>query len=284
VLTINPNNDRAKQGLQMLTQKSASAPTKSAAAQADDVLASTSFTSTPVPGPNPFGDDDEDELPSSLLDAPAAPPPAQPASAPPTASSSASSNFHVDEPSSEDYDAWMSNLNLGGAKDEDPFQSDAMGDAAAAFISTNIDDDEDADLFNAATSAAVFGDDDDDDLFSSGPFSATDTAPPLSNTPPPRPAAAAFTSKSSGLTAQRSPDSLLDEIEDDDVLSSDFDQDELDKLDASEFFQYIPRDIQATRLPGTREGYPPMVIVGFLALILLNVGAVALLVTNLTAK
>src|SRR6185369_15363450 len=39
VLTINPGNDRAKQGMQMLTQKSAPPTTKSAATQADDVLA-----------------------------------------------------------------------------------------------------------------------------------------------------------------------------------------------------------------------------------------------------
>jgi hypothetical protein len=65
---------------------------------------------------------------------------------------------------------------------------------------------------------------------------------------------------------------------------TDFDQVELDKLDASEFFQYIPKDIQPTRLPGTRERFPVLVIIGLLGVVALNVGAVALLVMNLTAK
>lgn len=93
--------------------------------------------------------------------------------------------------------------------------------------------------------------------------------------------------KSSPAT-KKSSDALLDDIdEDDDVFGSafdtDFDQNELGKLDASEFFQYIPKDIRPTRLPGTRERYSPLVILGFLVVILLNIGAVALLVMNLTA-
>jgi hypothetical protein len=282
VLTINPNNDRAKQGLNMLMQKSASpAPTQSASSQADDVLAGASFTgvSTPQPAANPFGSDDDDELPSSIeWDAPAAPP---------TASSSASSNYKVNEPSAAEYDDWVSNLNLGGssAASEDTFESSSM-DAAAQFMSTPFDDDDD-DLFDlrASTTAA---DDDEDDLFSSGPFSAPDTSPPVNKTPPPAKTSTPAFSPKSSPAAKQSADSLLDEIEDEDTFGSGFDQDydqeELDKLDASEFFQYIPKNIQPTRLPGTREGYPAMVIIGLLGVIVLNIGAVALLVMNLTAK
>jgi hypothetical protein len=68
------------------------------------------------------------------------------------------------------------------------------------------------------------------------------------------------------------------------AFGSPFDREELEKLDASEFFQYIPKDIRPTRLPGTRERYPALLIIGFLGVILLNIGAVAFLVMNLTAK
>jgi hypothetical protein len=266
VLTINPNNERAKQGLQLLTNKS-SAPesAKSASTLAEDVLASTSFT--PLPGPkteaNPFNlNADDDELPSSIeWDAPPAPP---------TATSSASSSYRVAEPSAAEYDAWVSNLNLGSnTAAEDEFKTNSL-DAAAQFMSTPFDDDE-------------------EDLFSSGPFSAAETSLPITiDTPPPVKTSPPMTARSTSI-GSRTEDSLLDEIEDDDLFGTAFDQDdddedELTKLDAAEFFQYIPKDIQATRLPGTRERYPALVIIGFLAVVLLNVGAVAMLVMNLTAQ
>jgi tetratricopeptide (TPR) repeat protein len=273
-LTINPNNERAKQGLQTLSQKAASSA-KSASTQAEDVLASSSFTPTPTPSttPNPFSTAEDEELPSSIeWEAPAAPP---------TASSSASSSYRVNEPSSEDYDAWVSNLNLGGsAPAQDAFDSSAM-DAAAQFISTPFDEDDD--LFKAVPAPA-----DEDDLFSSGPFSASDTSAPFAQTPPPTRTPPPAPRPTTSPASKKGADSLLDEIEqEDDVLSSgfghDFNQAEFDKLDASEFFQYIPKGVQPTRLPGTRERYPALVIVGLLVVFLLNIGAVALLVTNLTA-
>jgi len=264
VLTINPNNERAKQGLQMLSQKSSTAEApKSASTLAEDVLASTSFTPTPAPkaAASPFSMDGADELPSSIeWDAPPAPP---------TATSSASSSYRVAEPSAAEYDAWVNNLNLGGGSaTEDSFKTNPL-DAAAQFMSTPFDDD-------------------DEDLFSSGPFSAADTSPPTASTPPPIKATPPPLSPKLSPGRNNTVDSLLDEIEQDDVLGSAFDQDydetELEKLDAAEFFQYIPKDIQATRLPGTRERYPTLVIIGLLGVLALNIGAVALLVTNLTAK
>ncbi len=83
-------------------------------------------------------------------------------------------------------------------------------------------------------------------------------------------------------------DPLLDDIEDEEVVNNAFldayDDVELEKLEASEFFQYIPKEIKATRLPGTRERYPILIILGFIGLALLNIGAVAFLVMNLTAQ
>jgi len=282
VLTINPGNDRAKQGLQMLNQKaSPSVSSASAASLADDVLASTSFTPPPAPASaaNLFSvDADEDELPSSIEWNAAPPPPP----APPTATSSASSNYQVDEPSPAEYDDWVSNLNLGSGAAGDTFKNSTL-DAAAQFMATPFED-EDDDLFSGGVQVGG-----DDDLFSSGPFSATDSALPIANTPPPTYTPPPLTpAPKSSPAARKSNDALLDEINDSDMLgsafSSDFDRDDMGKLDASEFFQYIPKDIQPTRLPGTRERYPALVILGLLGVLLLNVGAVAFLVMNLTAK
>ncbi|MEO8607950.1 MAG: hypothetical protein ABI690_08720 [Chloroflexota bacterium] len=305
VLTINPNNDRAKQGLTMLTQKAAAPPptAKSAATQADDVLAGSSFTPTTIPSPDMFGVDydEADELPPSLeWNAPppaAPPPPPPPAVAPPTATSSASSTHHVDEPSAAEYDDWVNNLKLGSNSAEEVFQAGPL-DEAQEFMSTSFDDEDDdlpqSDLFSAEPTGGLFTDEDEDDLFSSssGPFGSTDTALPITETPPPvtKSPKSAFASKPSGVLApKKSPSAVFDDADDDDDdfgsnFDPDYDQAELDKLDAAEFFQYIPRDIHATRLPGTRERYPALVILGLLGVIVLNLGAVALLVMNLTAK
>jgi hypothetical protein len=276
VLTINPNNDRAKQGLQMLNQKpSPSVSAKTASTQADDVLAGTSFTAPP--SASPFGNDDVDELPSSI-EWDASPP------APPTATSSASSTYQVAEPSPAEYDDWVSNLGLGSGAAEDMLKTNPL-DAAAQFMSTpSFDDDDDIFDLRAQTVAA----DDEDDLFSSGPFSAVDTSMPVNKTPPPVRATPPPMSSRSSPATKNSNDTLLDDLdEDDDIFGSafdtEFDQEALGKLDASEFFQYIPKDIRPTRLPGTRERYPALVIIGLLVMILLNIGAVALLVMNLTA-
>jgi hypothetical protein len=224
----------------------------------------------------------EDELPSSIeWDAPV------------TASSSSSVSHQVSEPSSQEYDDWMSRLNLGskgssGFGDDEPLVSSKPTPAKPPSF------DDDADDFAAlknslqATSAEEL-DDDAMFSFSSGPFSAPDASPlpPASaaKTPPERkPAARPAPKKSPG---REKAEALLDELEleqDDQIGFGDgFDQVGFDagKMDASEFFQFIPKEIKATRLPGTRERYPILVILGLLVLIALNVGAVALLVTNL---
>lgn len=266
VLTINPNNERAKQGLTVLSQKSGGA--KSAPSHADDVLASSSFTSVPTPPPaNPFSADldADDELPQGL--GLAAPPP-------PTASSSASSTHRVNEPSSEEYDEWVSNLNLGGTP------AAAALEAAQQFASTNFDEDED-DLPFGQDSLA------DDELFSSGPFSASETPLPrsASRTPPPAPA-----SPKPPPVSSRSSDSFLDELaEDEDLLEDedlfdDYDDSLLEKPEASEFFGFIPKEIRATRLPGTNERYPVLVLLAFLVLVALNIGAIALFVSRMVAS
>jgi hypothetical protein len=270
VLTINPGNERAKQGLHMLSQKGTPAPSsKAATAQADDVLASTSFTDAPKT--NPFAVD-ADELPSSIE-----------WDAPPTASSSASSTRKVNEPSSAEYDDWVTNLNLGGSGS----QSDASIEAATQFASKSFTDDED-DLFSFDTPVG-----EDDDLFASGPFSAPETPLPKSAPPPPPPlrdtAPPSSPSSPSSSRASAGPklsDALLDDIENDTLDAAfldEFDNAPMEKLDSSEFFQYLPKEVKATRLPGTRERYPIVLILGLIVVALLNIGAVYMFVTNLTA-
>jgi hypothetical protein len=67
------------------------------------------------------------------------------------------------------------------------------------------------------------------------------------------------------------------------ALVEDFDDAEMEKLDADEFFQYIPAEIRATRLPGTSERYPVLALVGLLVMIIVNIGAVVFFITQMTA-
>ncbi len=299
VLTINPGNERAKQGLHMLMEKNAPPPAK-AAAQNEDLLASASFTN--VSNANPFNADADDELPSSIgfgMTQPAAP---APPAAPVTATSSISANYHVEEPSEQEYDAWVSNLGLGSAppKDLDP-KTAAQLNAAAKFMSTPSFDDESevadpnttidftAPPSNPNVAASLFGD-------TSGPFGSEDESflQDIEPTPPPKPRFS-MSPTQSPLAKKSSPpepmqsDPLLDIAGDEELdagaLIEDFGEDgQLDKVNADDFFRYIPKEIKATRLPGTNERYPALILVGLLLSILLNVGAAVLLFVKLTAS
>jgi hypothetical protein len=275
VITINPGNERAKQGLQVLNQKASSAFTSSPASSSDDVLASTSFTAQPSPPmsapPAPKADE---ELPSSIeWDAPV------------TASSSASSAHRVNEPSEAEYDDWVSNLNLGGAAA--PSQPVLPPDAEK-FMSLPTDDDEDDEIFDFNTALGLGNDDaDPDDLFASGPFSAPATPVPSSQKQKPATKTPAPASRTP-LPKSRTPinDSLLDELAeaptDDADLDDEFDDGDFEKAEPSEFFRYIPKEIKATRLPGTHEGLSVVTILGLVVMLVLNIGAVAFMVSHLT--
>lgn len=279
VLTINPANERARQGLEMLSQKAGPAVTSRAPspAQDDDLLASASFTGTPTPPSRIHDDDEDDELPSSI----------EWNTGPVTASSSASSNHKVNEPSSAELDDWVSNLGLGGA---------ATGgiDPASQYssVSFGTDEDEEEEPEDDLFSLIDRGGDDEDDLFADGPFSANETPMPRTVTPPPvsKPAPAARSATPRVSPSGRSSNLLLDAIDNDAPFDTEFleeddaDDAELDKMDAADFFQYIPKEIKATRLPGTNERYPAIVMIGLVVVLLVNAGAVALMVMNLTAK
>lgn len=278
VLAINPSSERALQGLQILSQKSG----PPAPAKADDVLASVSFTPAPPPAPapsspppaaSPFSAAGEaDELPDIQWDEA------------PTATSSASSTRRVNEPSSGEYDDWVNSLNLGGGNTllQDlgvDFEAPSAMDEMAKFISTPsaFEDDEDEDLFGGLDVGTPVS-----DPFS-GPFSAAETSVPPASAP-----RAAAPKTPPARAAALKPDPLLDEMEEEDEADEfisefeDYDRATLDAPDPSELFRYIPAEITATRLPGTRERYPAPVVVGLLAALALNLGAAALLVTRLT--
>ncbi len=286
VLTINPNSDRAKQGIDMLDQKFGSSP-KVSPTQAEDVMAGTSFTPPPVAAP-PARPATDDELPSSI----------EWGEAPVTASSSASSNYKVNEPSDKEYDDWVSKLNIGGnAPDIKP----GLLDDANRLMSITDDDDDDERFDVSAV----------DDLFSSGPFSqdlSTQQLPtaepvkpqsplrqqsPLSPQPKSQtssPVAPVTPSKSATKQSAKSAvDKTFDLFKEEDTvrrggaLVEDFDDAEMQKSDAEEYFQFIPREITATRLPGTSERYPVLALVGLLVMIVVNIGAVVFFIHQMTA-
>ena len=142
VLTINPNNEKAQQGLRILKDRANTGgpPTRrqqmEAAAEDDDPFANVSFTEpassadAPV---SPFSsDDDEEELPDVAWGS--------------LETSSASARPVVPEPSKDQYEDWISNLNIGGNNAEEFFgdnveetadQTSDLGFSAAPFIGSD---------------------------------------------------------------------------------------------------------------------------------------------------
>jgi hypothetical protein len=251
VLIINPNNERAKNGIQMLTAKGGGTPSAPAASPGN-----AAFGAPDLGKGSASAAGGDDEMPTSLeWDMPA------------TETSSASSFRPVNEPTKQDYDDWVSSLNLGGqAGGQEP----AAG--GAAFTMTPFTDDDN-----------LFGMEDDEPSLPtpppppSRPSVAAATMPPRSS-PPPSPRAAPVMSPPPDDDA----DDLLDDIEDADLDEFDDDfQMSGDDQDPSEYFKLIPEGIKATRLPGEDEKYPGFVPIGIGLLVILNLAAAGLLLFNL---
>lgn len=232
VLAINPENERARSGLQLLSQQ---------------VGTPSSTPATPPPS-NAFETSVEWEPVGMETSSPSA----QPARDMPEV----------------DYDSWVTNLNLPAGSSEPASPSDTFG--ASPFGGVN-----------------PFGE---EDIFTSGPFSTADfedvfTPPPSSPKPPgAMPAAAPPAAK---MSPGREAPAAVDDMDDlkGSALFADFDDDfsdvELGELNAEELFSYIPAEIKATRLPGTKERYPILLVLALLVLVLLNAGAAALLVSRM---
>jgi hypothetical protein len=257
VLSINPSNERARQGIAYLTGK-------------------------PAP-----------EAPLTPPETPAPPPPASPRAPtsvewdmPATETSSSSAPWRpTNEPTADEYDDWVSGLNLQSSPD-------APAESGSPFSVPAF-----------STGSPFLGnDDEDDDLFTSGPFSSApviEEAPPAPQPTPeftfqkpptfasapksPPPASTPKKGKSKGKAAPRmspSADAFPAELKEVDAFFKDLgtkeEQEEIEE--ESELFGYIPKGIKATRLPGTRERTPIILVLATLLLIVLNIGVAALLV------
>jgi hypothetical protein len=187
---------------------------------------------------------------------------------PATETSSPSTNFRPNEPTKQDYDDWVSSLNLGGGASSDPSAS-AMG----GFTMTPFTDDENP-----------FGDEDDEPMLPPSPSVATSKPAAAAPPPPPKTTPPTSVPRSAPLMspAAHEDDDLFDDADDSDD-SDDFGDDfgDLDDQDPSEYFKLIPNSIKATRLPGEDEKYPVFVPIGIALLVILNLAAAGLLAVNL---
>lgn len=261
VLAINPNNEKASKGLEMLRRKATSSPssTKSSSSQ-DDAFANVSFTPSSSPLSSPI---EEEEFPTSVEWA-----------APPTETSSASSQRVVEEPSAKEYDDWLARLNIG-RKDVEEELPDT--DFAASLSKTfGYDEEEDDDILTSISPA----------LSNSGTLPASVVSSlglddfDLEEDDNLLPSLASSPSVARGLISpgRETPN----EDRDDDFLNAELDdleddEDTIEEIEAGEFFRYIPDDIKATRLPGTNERYPILVILLFILLVIANIGAAVML-------
>ncbi len=280
VIVINPENEEAQRGLKMLgVDGGASAPT----AVPTENNTSNAFTDT---GMADFGDvdftadiGDDNEW-----------------SIPPTATSSASSNFVPPETSSGEYDDWVNNLGLGGDSSSPepspaPQQAPVSPDAFPAGVINDmfgLDDDDDVFGGDPFGSEDAF-DDIDDTSYTSGPFGGDDSIDDdFSFDETPEPATPAPTNVVSPGAENLGGDSFFEDLDSADFAGGDFivgdeafDGDGQDDLTPDELFSFIPDEISATRLPGTKQGVPvPSVIVLFI-MVLLNVGAIAFIASSL---
>jgi len=249
VLAINPNNERAKQGLSFLTgQSSAGSSTKFTAGAPPTAPSPTAPTTTSVE----WGAPDD--------------PPARRVTPP------------IQEPSADALDDWVNNLNLpvNEAKPESqgafPFSGGLSGGKASPFGSFDVDDDMFADGPFSASPLDIGDDAPAPPARRSTPSSERErrnTAPAAPRRQPtPR---AEATRRSS---APREGGSLLYEFDRDE-------DEEFQSQSEGELFGYIPPEIAVTRLPGTRERAPILLTLGVIVLILLNLGAATLVMMNL---
>ncbi len=280
VLIINPDNENAKQGLAMLESPEAAsqAATASAPDQEDDPFADLDFssatafdTSLPAQSSSPFGDTLDEGAASSAAESTGN----EDFKAPPTATSSASSTYNpADEPTADVYDDWVSDLGLGNSSADSDSSAIPNTIPASSFDREGL-------LDNDSFDDSLLEDEDESSV--SGPFSAPTTNALDETSPPPaQPTSSSLTSPGYESPAD---DGLLDEIDTlslsgGDLIVEDYDEMEID-VDPAEYFQYLPDNIKATRLPGTTESYPPLVLVGLIVLVILNMGAIGLLLSKI---
>lgn len=265
VLSINPNNDRARKGIAYLSG-----------------------------GPSPVRQ-------PSVPPPPVAPAPPAPSHTPtsvewdmPATETSSSSSWRpINEPSTSDYDDWVSTLNLPGTQDEaprggSPFSTSPSTTATSPFLG--------------------FDDEPENEAFGDGPFSSAPMMPepepapepsfsfsqpptyrsapktsPVPTSPVPREAPSKAQSKAQAKQQKSKALPVADPFPDEDVDSNLFDltPEVPAEEEESELFGYIPKAIRPTRLPGTHERTPILLVLAALLLIVLNVGVATALALKL---
>ena len=275
VLIINPNNERAKSGLQKMLGQSPGG-----------------VIDAPPPPPaaaaNPFTVNFEDEFPNSVewggaADTPPPPPP------PP--------HRAVGEPTSQEYDDWLQSLNLpdtGGSAAGSPAFSQDIADYLNKPVGEGDSEPRRSSPAAPAASAVptVFDDDffnttfDTNDLFADAPPAATVTpASPPDYLFEEEPVASAVPIPPKSTAAKPAPKAPVIADDEEDVLEADllgggfleeddFDE-EMEELELEEYLKYIPEGIKATRLPGSDESQPFSLKFGLIVLVLMNIGAAA---------
>jgi len=241
VLVINPGNERARQGLISLgVDPETIAPSPSAQGESSPAFV------------------DDYQVPSS----------------------SASMGYAEEEPSGEDYDSWVDNLGIGSSSSE-PAATSAQPFTEGDYSSE--DDFFDDSLFNdpapasSGTPAFEFGDDDLDSDFGSAPLTATSS----NNDDDFLNVDALFAEDDAAAVVGDSIDDDLATFVDSEVLSPEPQRRPApmpDDGDVFALFDRIPAEIEATRLPGSREGATAMSYVMLVLLLVLNAGAIGLLV------
>lgn len=274
VLVINPENEEAQRGLKMLGVDGTVVADK-------DSSTANPFTDT---GMSSFGEvdftaDSDSEWGDS----------------PPTATSSASSTFTPPETSAGVYDDWVNDLGIGSAEEGTSEEtSNSKPSSPAVFPTGNVDDifglDDDDDIFGS--SSDPFGSEpkfDSDDSFTSGPFGGEDTfdddLEERINPPPAQPTSEPIVSPG---VENIGTDGFLEELDSADFAGGDFiigdeafDDDGQSDLTPDELFSFIPDEITATRLPGTKAGVGIVSIFILLTLVVMNIGALAFIFTSL---
>ncbi len=279
VLVINPDNENAKKGLQML---STAAPPKTPETPSTMMPPTATSSASAVINPdNEISHKEYDDWVSGLK---LSPDQDKEQGKTPTAgdiSHEQFANIFADafqddfEEESKEFNPLAEEEEAATSFDQEPFtNNDLFADDAfgldelrqASAYEESINDDDDLFL---SDEELLFGTD--TNSIPEGPFTsdALDFA-----TEPAKPPTASRRARS------RSPSSPTESSDTGPLLADDA-FDTVTSLDPGQYFQAIPKQIKATRLPGTREKYPLLVLIGFIGLIVLNIGAATLLFTNL---
>lgn len=284
VLALNPDNERAKQGLAQLGGSSAAAPPPPAPSS------TPAFTT----------DSDFDDMIESSVQWGAPEAPAEPA--PPAR--------RRPETSAAEYDDWIAGLNLSKSESEkadsgiqvfgpgeDHF-SNLFGEDSGLMKPVDVPASSQSDLRGAFSDDISFGDDFDNEpdnraassaAFSKGPFAGSFDVPPTPEAPA-RTSAKPSSNLMSPVTEHTGKKGTgnfqfasNDELPADSLFMSDYgpSSGSSEEMDPTEFFNMIPKSIKPARLPGTREGSPVLMMAGVAVLGLLNVFALIFLISRM---